>query len=111
MVSWQKIYSREYCVQYCEIALRSGAAESQSIMGGYLTHQAFVSAMHRASAIVTDEGGITSHAAIVSREFGIPCVVGTKKATAAFKDGDVLDVDAEKGVVEKTSVKNTKWDD
>ncbi|MBI2446040.1 hypothetical protein HYV43_06645 [Candidatus Micrarchaeota archaeon] len=65
------------------------------------THPDFVPAMHRACAIVTDEGGITSHAAIVSREFGIPCVVGTKVATSAFKDGDVLQVDAEKGMVKK----------
>ena len=63
------------------------------------THPDFVPAMHRACAIVTDEGGITSHAAIVSREFGIPCVVGTKKATAVFKDGDVLRVDAVSGLV------------
>ncbi|MDP2717411.1 MAG: PEP-utilizing enzyme, partial [Candidatus Micrarchaeota archaeon] len=57
------------------------------------THPDFVPAMHRACAIVTDEGGLTSHAAIVSREFKIPCIVGTKNATTAFSDGDVLLVD------------------
>lgn len=63
------------------------------------THPDFVAAMRRAAAIVTDEGGITSHAAIVSREFGIPCVVGTKLATKLLKDGDVVEVDANKGEV------------
>ncbi len=69
------------------------------VMVSVTTHPDFVPAMHRACAIVTDEGGLTSHAAIVSREFGIPCIVGTKNATAAFKDGDLVVVDADKGVV------------
>lgn len=55
------------------------------------------------SAIVTDEGGITSHAAIVSRELGVPCVIGTKIATKVFKDGDLVEVDADRGVVRKIS--------
>ena len=53
----------------------------------------------KAKAIVTDEGGITCHAAIVSRELGKVCVVGTKIATQIFKDGDMVEVDANKGVV------------
>lgn len=53
------------------------------------------------SAIVTDEGGLTCHAAIVSRELGIPCVIGTKIATAVFHDGDLVEVDAVKGIVRK----------
>lgn len=57
--------------------------------------------MEKAAAIVTDEGGLMSHAAIVSREFGIPCVVGTKYATEAFKDGDEVEVNANNGVVKK----------
>lgn len=55
----------------------------------------------RASAIVTDEGGLLSHAAIISREFGIPCIVGTSKATNIFRDGDMIEVDANKGIVRK----------
>lgn len=55
--------------------------------------------MHKASAIVTDEGGLTSHAAIVARELGIPCIVGTQHATRVFKDGDHVEVDAQKGIV------------
>jgi len=58
-------------------------------------------AIKKASAIVTDEGGMLSHAAIISREFGIPCVVGTKIATKILKDGDIVYVDAKKGLVKK----------
>lgn len=61
----------------------------------------FVPVMRQAVAFVTDEGGITSHAAIVSREFGVPCIVGTKNATRVLKDGDLVEVDADKGVVNK----------
>src|SRR3989338_1468996 len=52
-------------------------------------------------AIVTEEGGILSHASVISREMKIPCVIGTKIATKAFKDGDIVEVDAEKGIVKK----------
>ena len=57
--------------------------------------------MKKAIAIVTDTGGITSHAAIVSRELGKPCIAGTKIATKVFKDGDLIEVDANKGIVKK----------
>ena len=60
-----------------------------------------VPAMKKAAAIVTEQGGITSHAAIVSRELGIPCIIGTKIATKIFKDGDMVEVDANKGIVKK----------
>lgn len=58
-----------------------------------------IMAMRRSGAIVTDWGGVTSHAAIVSREFKIPCVVGTKVATQVLKDGMKVEVDADNGVV------------
>jgi phosphohistidine swiveling domain-containing protein len=61
----------------------------------------FMPAIQKAVAIVTNEGGLTCHAAIVSRELKIPCVVGTKIATKAFKDGDKVEVDATKGIVRK----------
>jgi len=64
-----------------------------------MTTPDFVPAMKRAVAIITDEGGMTAHAAIVSRELGIPCIVATRKATATFKDGQVITVDAKRGVV------------
>lgn len=56
-------------------------------------------ACNMAGAIVTDEGGITSHAAIISRELDIPCVIGTKIATKVLKDGDIVEVDADNGIV------------
>jgi len=55
--------------------------------------------MKKASAIVTDDGGITCHAAIVSRELGKPCIIGTKIATKVLHDGDLVEVDADNGVV------------
>lgn len=61
----------------------------------------YVVAMRKAGAVVTDWGGMTSHAAIVSREFGIPCVVGTEKATKIFKEGDLVEVNADEGWVKK----------
>ena len=64
-----------------------------------MTDPDFVPAMKRAAAIVTDEGGMTSHAAIVSREMGIPCIVGTEEATKKLKDGDIITVDATRGNV------------
>lgn len=64
-----------------------------------MTRPEMVVAMKKAAAIVTDEGGITSHAAVVSRELHVPCIIGTKIATKVFRDGDVVEVDAEKGIV------------
>ena len=65
------------------------------------THPDYVPVMRKSVAIVTDEGGITSHAAIVSREFGIPCIVGTKHATSVLADGDLVEVNAIDGWVKK----------
>ena len=59
----------------------------------------FVPAMKKASAIVTDEGGITCHAAVISRELGIPCVIGTKIATKVLKDGDLIEIKANHGLI------------
>jgi pyruvate,water dikinase len=64
-----------------------------------MTSPDYVPAMKKANAIITDEGGQTSHAAIVSRELGIPCVVGTKEATSRLKEGDVVTVDGASGLV------------
>lgn len=70
-----------------------------SILVTAYTAPEFVPAMKNAIAIVTDTGGITSHAAIVSRELGKACVIGTKIATATLKDGDIIEVDANKGII------------
>lgn len=64
-----------------------------------MTMPDFVPAMKRAAAIVTDEGGISCHAAIIARELNKPCVVGTKMATRLIKDGDLIEVNANHGVV------------
>ncbi|MFQ5880729.1 MAG: PEP/pyruvate-binding domain-containing protein, partial [Dehalococcoidia bacterium] len=64
-----------------------------------MTPPDYVPAMKRAAAIVTDRGGRTAHAAIVSRELGIPCIVGAEKATTTLKDGQVITVDGAKGKV------------
>ncbi len=64
-----------------------------------MTTPEFVPAMKKAAAIVTDEGGITCHAAIISRELGLPCVVGTKFATRLIKTGDLIEVAANHGIV------------
>jgi pyruvate, water dikinase len=64
-----------------------------------MTTPDYLPAMYKAGAIVTDEGGVTCHAAIVSREFDIPCIVGTQNATSILKDGDQVTVDAMNGKV------------
>ncbi len=66
-----------------------------------MTSVDFVPIMERASAFITDEGGITSHAAIVAREMNKPCIIGTGNATRVLKDGDLIEVDAIKGTVKK----------
>lgn len=64
-----------------------------------MTSPWYIPAMKLAAGIITDEGGITSHAAILSRELKKPCIIGTKIATQVLKDGDLVEVDADKGVV------------
>ncbi len=64
-----------------------------------MTTPEFLPAMKRASAFITDEGGLLSHAAIVARELNKPCIVGTKFATKILKDGDLVEVNADKGIV------------
>jgi len=66
-----------------------------------MTQPDFTFAMEKAAAIITDEGGITSHAAIIARELNKPCITGTKIATKVLKDGDLVEVDADKGIVRK----------
>ncbi len=77
--------------------------EEGDVLIAVMTRPDYVPAMRRASAIVTDEGGITCHAAVISRELGIPCIIGTKVATSVFSDGDTLEVNANHGWVRKVS--------
>lgn len=64
-----------------------------------MTRPEFYPILKKAAAIVTEEGGLTSHAAISARELRIPCIVGTKIATSAIKTGDTVEVDAVKGII------------
>jgi len=64
-----------------------------------MTRPEFVPLIKKSSAIITNEGGITSHAAIISRELSIPCIIGTKIATQVLKDGDLIEVDANNGII------------
>ena len=66
-----------------------------------MTSPEYIFVMRKAVAIITDAGGLTCHAAIVSRELGIPCIVGTKIATKIFKTGDLIEVDANTGIIKK----------
>ncbi|MFQ5875475.1 MAG: phosphoenolpyruvate synthase, partial [Dehalococcoidia bacterium] len=73
--------------------------KSGDVLLASMTTPDFVPAMKRAAAIVTDRGGRTCHAAIVSRELGVPCVVGTEVATRTLVDGQIVTVDGTRGVV------------
>jgi pyruvate, water dikinase len=64
-----------------------------------MTNPDWVPAIRRAAAVVTDGGGMTCHAAIVSRELGVPCVVGTHTATTDLHDGDLVTVDGARGTI------------
>lgn len=75
--------------------------KNNSILVAEMTRPDFLPIMKKAKAIITDEGSLTCHAAIVSRELGIPCVVGTKIATKVLSDGDKVEVDAHNGVIKK----------
>jgi len=82
--------------------------KSGDVLVAEITTPDFVPAMKRAVAIVTDRGGRTSHAAIVSRELGIPCVVGTQEATASLTDGQIVTVDGSRGKVYEGKVAQEK---
>ena len=74
--------------------------EKGDILVAPMTKPSMILLMNKASAIVTDTGGILCHAAILSRELGIPCIVGTYKATKILKDGVLIRVNGNKGLIE-----------
>ena len=88
-------------------SLRGAPTEEMERMGDgqilvtEMTSPDMIQAIRKASAIVTNHGGTLSHAAIVSREFQIPCIVGTGEATAILKNDDLVEVDATNGIVRK----------
>ena len=74
----------------------TGSVKEGDILVTKMTNPDMVPAMRKVAAIVTDEGGMTCHAAIVSRELGTPAVVGTKKATITLRQGQLVTVDEHK---------------
>lgn len=86
-------------VKIINVASDMGKMNKGDVLVSVATTPEVVPAMKKAAAIVTDVGGIACHAAIVSRELGVPCVIGTKIATKVLKDGQLVEVDANRGVV------------
>jgi pyruvate,water dikinase len=86
-------------VHVIESADRISEFKKGEILVTEMTSPDWVPAMKKSIAIITDSGGLTCHAAIVSRELQIPCIVGTKNATKVLKTGDYVTVDAHRGVV------------
>ncbi|MEK6913399.1 MAG: phosphoenolpyruvate synthase [Nanoarchaeota archaeon] len=82
--------------------------ETGDILVTKMTNPDMVVSMQKSAAIITDEGGLTAHAAIVSREMGIPAVVGTREATTKLKDGDIVTVDGASGKVYAGKTAETK---
>ncbi len=73
--------------------------EKGDIIVASMTTPDYISAMEKASGFITDEGGITCHAAIISREFNVPCIVGTVNATKKLKDGQKIELDSYNGII------------
>ena len=70
-----------------------------NVLVSSVTDPRYTPYMRKCKAVATDEGGMLSHAVITSRELNVPCIVGTKIGTRIFKDGDYVEVDADKGIV------------
>jgi len=77
--------------------------EDGSIIVTSMTTPDFLPYLDKVGGVITDEGGVTCHAAIVAREFKFPCIVGTDIATLALRDGDVVEIDGGKGIVKRIS--------
>lgn len=88
-------------VRICESVSDIDKFEAGDILIASMTRPEYLPAMQKAIAFVTNEGGVTCHAAIVAREMNKPCVIGTKIATQVLKDGDLVEVNADKGIVTK----------
>jgi pyruvate,water dikinase len=86
-------------VRVLESVDQGGQLLAGEILVARMTSPDWVPTMRRAGALVTDGGGMTCHAAIVSRELGVPCVVGARNATTVLRDGEVVTVDGAHGIV------------
>jgi pyruvate,water dikinase len=81
-------------VKICKTMKDIEKFEAGYVLVASMTRPEFVPAMKKAVGVVTDEGGITSHAAVISRELGVPCVIGARIATKILRDGDLVEVNA-----------------
>ncbi len=86
-------------VKVCTDIKSLDKVEEGDILVASMTRPEYVPAMRKASAIITDEGGITCHAAIIARELGIPCIIGTKMATKVLKDNDLVEIKGNHGLI------------
>ena len=102
-ISGQSACAGEYIGTVCKVFERSqfGKMNHGDVLVVSMTTPDFMPVIRLAGAIITDEGGITCHAAIIARELGVPCIIGTKIATKVLKDGDIVEVDATNGVVRR----------
>ena len=78
-----------------------GKVQPGDILIAMSTQPNYVQVLEKAAAFVTEEGGVLCHASVVARELKKPCIIGTQIATSVFKDGDMVEVDADHGVVKK----------
>ncbi len=76
-----------------------GKVKKGNILVAQFTTPDFIQAMEKAAAVIADQGGVSSHAAIVSRELGVPCVIDTKNATRIIKDNDLVEINAKTGLI------------
>lgn len=82
---------------------------SGDILVAHMSRQDYVPVMRRCKGFITDEGGVTCHTAIIARELGAPCLVGTRNATETFRDGDVIELDATNGTARKINPSTTPY--
>ncbi|MFA6502678.1 MAG: PEP-utilizing enzyme [Candidatus Paceibacterota bacterium] len=97
----QTAYKGKYTGKVSIVFTREDAGDFKAgdVLVASSTTPDFIHAIKKAGAMVADEGGIISHAAITSRELKIPCIIGTKIATQVLRNGDVVEVDADNGIV------------
>ncbi|MEO6077167.1 MAG: PEP-utilizing enzyme, partial [Candidatus Andersenbacteria bacterium] len=91
---------------YNKLSAVIDAMEQGQVLVAETTEPSIIAACKKAAAIVTNQGGMMSHAAIVAREMNIPCVIGVTDATEIIKDGDLIEVDADNGVIRILDTEN-----
>lgn len=94
-----KVFSSDYYSNFNILSKLFEEMDKGDILVAETTSPELMPACQKAGAIITDQGGLLSHAAIVSRELNIPCIVGTGNATEVLRNGDVVEVDADNGVI------------